>query len=53
MEIEIENWRPGIQYDSDKSLATFDVRVGESLYLDLRLMKAVLTEIKTRLREPI
>jgi hypothetical protein len=36
--ISIENYREGRQFDNDKSLATFDVRRKESLYIDLRLM---------------
>jgi hypothetical protein len=36
--LQIENYRTGRQYDSDKSLATFDVRKGESLYIDIKLM---------------
>lgn len=36
--IEIENYRKGPQFDGDRSLATFDVRRGESFYIDLRLL---------------
>lgn len=36
--LEIENYREGRQYDGDKSVATFDVRRGDSLYIDIRMM---------------
>lgn len=39
MRVEIENVRMGKQYETDKSEATFDVRMDASLYIDLRVMK--------------
>ena len=39
MKVQVENLRRGPQFTGDKAELTFDVRAGESYYIDIRLLK--------------